>query len=89
MTLLLLCMYKCVGVAVCDCGEALMLRSEDDFMKSILSFHLNMGSKDQTQVCVARAFTRLVVSLAPDGLIHSRSLSKKEAVVFMPLVGSH
>lgn len=28
------------------CREVLMLRSEDNFMNSILSFHLNMASKD-------------------------------------------
>lgn len=52
--------YVCVW-----CGEVLMLRSEDNFMKSILSFHLNMASKDQAQVSVARALTCLVISLAP------------------------
>lgn len=35
-------------------------------MKSILSFDLNMTSKDRAQVCVARALTLgLVISLAP------------------------
>lgn len=46
-------------------GEVLMLRSEDSFMKSILSLDLNMASKDRAQVCVARALTGLVISLAP------------------------
>lgn len=55
-------MYKCVCVW---CREVLMLRSEDNLMKSILSFDLNMASKDRAQVCVARALTSLVISLAP------------------------
>lgn len=42
-----------------------MLRSEDNLMKSILSFDLNMAFKDRAQVCVARALTGLVISLAP------------------------
>lgn len=48
------------------CREVLILRSEDNLMKSILSFDLNMTSKDRAQVCVARALTLgLVISLAP------------------------
>lgn len=62
MTLFIIIVYD---KYVCVVGEMLMLRSEDNFMKSILSFHLNMAFKDQAQVCVARALTGLVISPPP------------------------
>lgn len=79
--------YVCVW-----CGEVLMLRPEDNFMKSILSFHLYMASKDRVQVSVARALTSLVFSPAPVNADILLSLSflpcKMGAEILMPSVGS-
>lgn len=56
-----------------------MLRSEDNFMKSILSFHLNMAFKDRAQVCVAKP-GRLSPFNAPHPCWHTPEVS-----VFCPV----
>lgn len=38
------------GVSLCEHAIACMRKSEDSFMKSVLSFPAYMGSRDQTQV---------------------------------------
>lgn len=62
----------CVRWACVANATERMWRSEDSSVGFDLSFHLHMGSEDQSQLCqacVASAFTLWTVSLAPENLV--------------------